>query len=168
MNMKSFVISLALLVPCFAGANEDVQKLIDDSSNWAIWGGDYAGTRYSELTQIDKSNVGRLQVAWTFSTGVLRGHEGGPLVVGDTLYIQTPFPNKVFSINLPDQTINWTYAPTQDSATIPVMCCDTVNRGLAYGDGKIFLQQADTKLVALDAKTGAVVWTVAEWRSEEG
>ncbi len=159
MNAKSFAMALALLVPCFAGANEDVEKLIADSSNWAIWGGNYAGTRYSELTQIDKSNVGRLQVAWTFSTGVLRGHEGGPLVVGDTLYIHTPFPNKVFSINLPDQTINWTYAPTQDTDTIPVMCCDTVNRGLAYGDGKIFLQQADTKLVALNAETGAVVWT---------
>jgi len=159
MNTKSFVMALALLAPCFAGANEDVQELIADSSNWATWGGNYAGTRYSELAQIDKSNVGRLQVAWTFSTGVLRGHEGGPLVVGDMLYIHTPFPNKVYSINLADQTINWTYAPTQDADTIPVMCCDTVNRGLAYGDGKIFLQQADTKLVALNAKTGAVVWT---------
>ena len=48
------------------------------------------------------------------------------------------------------------------------MCCDTVNRGLAYGDGKIFLQQADTKLVALNAKTGEVVWTATERRSESG
>jgi lanthanide-dependent methanol dehydrogenase len=151
MNTKRLATLLALAVPCFAGANEHLKTLIADSSNWATWGGDYAGTRYSQLSQIDKSNVGRLQVAWTFSTGVLRGHEGGPLVVGNTLYIHTPFPNKVYSINLADQTINWTYAPTQDVDTIPVMCCDTVNRGLAYGDGKIFLQQADTKLVALNA-----------------
>ena len=82
MNTKSFALSLALLVPFVAGANEEIEKLTADSNNWAIWGGNYAGTRYSELTQIDKSNVGRLQPVWTFSTGVLRGHEGGPLVIG--------------------------------------------------------------------------------------
>jgi PQQ-dependent dehydrogenase (methanol/ethanol family) len=112
------------------------------------------------LTQINKSNVNRLQVAWTFSTGVLRGHEGGPLVIGDTLYVHSAFPNKVFAINLADQTIKWKYEPKQDPSVIPVMCCDTVNRGLAYGDGKVLLQQADTTLVALDAKTGKRVWSV--------
>ena len=56
--------------------------------------------------------------------------------------------------------IVWKYEPKQDPNVIPVMCCDTVNRGVAYGDGKIFLHQADTTLVALDAKTGKVVWTV--------
>ncbi|HSC15313.1 MAG TPA: PQQ-binding-like beta-propeller repeat protein, partial [Gammaproteobacteria bacterium] len=160
MTTKRFVLSLALLLPAFAGANEEIQQLTSDPNNWATWGGNYAGTRYSTLAQIDKSNVANLKVAWTFSTGVLRGHEGGPLVVGGTLYIHTPFPNKVYSINLADQTINWTYAPVQNADTIPVMCCDTVNRGLAFGDGKIFLQQADTTLVALNAQNGQVVWSV--------
>ncbi|MGI9334760.1 MAG: methanol/ethanol family PQQ-dependent dehydrogenase, partial [Gammaproteobacteria bacterium] len=139
-------------------ANDSVKAAIADENNWAIWGGNYEGQRYSKLNQIDKSNVGNLQVAWTFSTGVLRGHEGGPMVIGDTLYVHTPFPNKVFSINLADQTINWSYVPKQDPDTIPVMCCDTVNRGLAYADGKVFLQQADTTLVALDAASGKVIW----------
>ena len=76
------------------------------------------------------------------------------------MYIHSPFPNKVFAIRLDDQSIKWKYEPKQDPAVIPVMCCDTVNRGLAYGDGKIFLQQADTTLVALDAKTGKEVWKV--------
>src|SRR5687767_8034158 len=120
MTTKRFVLSLALLVPAFAGANEEVERLTSDPNNWATWGGNYAGTRYSNPSQIDKSNVVNLKVAWTFSTGVLRGHEGGPLVVGDTLYIHTPFPNKVFSINLADQTINWTYSPVQSEDTIPV------------------------------------------------
>ena len=168
MTTKRFVLVLALLFPAFAGANEEIQQLTSDANNWATWGGNYAGTRYSSLSQIDKSNVGNLKVAWTFSTGVLRGHEGGPLVVGDTLYIHTPFPNKVYSINLADQTINWTYAPNQNVDTIPVMCCDTVNRGLAYGDGKIFLQQADTTLVALDAKTGQVAWTARNGEPSKG
>ena len=93
------------------------------------------------------------------STGVLRGHEGSPLVIGDTMYMHTPFPNNVYAVNLKDQTFKWKYEPKQDANVVPVMCCDTVNRGLAYGDGKIFLQQADTTLVALDANTGKVVWT---------
>jgi PQQ-dependent dehydrogenase (methanol/ethanol family) len=80
-------------------------------------------------------------------------------VIGDTMYIQTPFPNNVYAVNLKDQTYKWKYEPKQDTNVVPVMCCDTVNRGLAYGDGKIFLQQADTTLVALDADTGKVVWS---------
>ncbi|MFL6719438.1 MAG: methanol/ethanol family PQQ-dependent dehydrogenase, partial [Burkholderiaceae bacterium] len=116
--------------------------------------------RYSSLAQINKGNVKNLQVAWTFSTGVLRGHEGGPLVIGDTMYVHSPFPNKVMAISLEDQRIKWKYEPKQDAAVIPVMCCDTVNRGVAYGDGKIILQQADTTLVALDAQTGKEVWKV--------
>jgi alcohol dehydrogenase (cytochrome c) len=143
-----------------ASANEDVMRLTSDSGNWAIWGGNYAGQRYSELDQINKGNADDLQVAWTFSTGVLRGHEGGPLVIGDTLYIHSAFPNKVFAIDLKDQTLIWSYVPNQNPDVIPVMCCDTVNRGLAYAEGKIFLQQADTHLVALDAKTGDVIWRV--------
>jgi PQQ-dependent dehydrogenase (methanol/ethanol family) len=156
----SIVAGAILLLPSAAMANPDVLRLTKNPNNWAIWGGNYAGQRYSELDQINATNVGELQVAWTFSTGVLRGHEGGPLVVGDTLYIQTPFPNKVYAINLNDQTIIWEYKPNQNPDTIPVMCCDTVNRGLAYADGRIFLHQADTNLVALDAKTGAVIWKV--------
>jgi len=99
-------------------------------------------------------------VAWTFLTGVLRGHEGGPLVIGDTLFVHSPFPNKVFAIDLETQKIKWKYEPKQDPSVIPVMCCDTVNRGLAYAEGKVFLQQADTTLVALDSKTGKALWSV--------
>ncbi|MFX4608935.1 PQQ-dependent dehydrogenase, methanol/ethanol family, partial [Acinetobacter baumannii] len=93
-------------------------------------------------------------------TGVLRGHEGGPLVIGGMLFVHSPFPNKVFAIDLETQKIVWKYEPKQDPSVIPVMCCDTVNRGLAYAEGKILLQQADTVLVALDAKTGKKLWDV--------
>ncbi len=135
-------------------------RLTKNPNNWAIWGGDYSGQRYSRLDQINAKNAGDLQVDWTFSTGVLRGHEGGPLVIGDTLYIHTAFPNKVFAIDLADQSIIWSYVPNQNPDTIPVMCCDVVNRGLAYAEGKVFLQQADTHLVALDAKSGKVIWRI--------
>ncbi len=140
-----------------AGATE-LEDAMAKSSNWASQTGDYANHRYSDLKQINAGNVGNLQVAWTLSTGVLRGHEGSPLVIGDTMYVHTPFPNNVYAVSLKDQSFKWKYEPKQESNVVPVMCCDTVNRGLAYGDGKILVQQANTKLVALDAQTGKVVW----------
>ena len=144
-----------------ATANADLQALMDDPNQWAIQTGDYANTRYSKLDQINKDNVGDLQVAWTFSTGVLRGHEGSPLVVGDVMYVHTPFPNTVYALDLNDDgKVIWKYEPKQDPSVIPVMCCDTVNRGVAYADGKIILHQADTTVVALNAENGEVVWSV--------
>jgi len=142
-----------------AQANDELIKLSQDPKGWALPTGDYANQRYSQLKQITTDNVSKLQVAWTFSTGVLRGHEGAPLVIGDVMYVHGPFPNPVFALDLNhDGKILWKYEPKQDPDVIPVMCCDTVNRGLAYADGKIFLHQADTTLVALDAKTGKVIW----------
>ncbi|HEY2818778.1 MAG TPA: methanol/ethanol family PQQ-dependent dehydrogenase [Casimicrobiaceae bacterium] len=149
-----------LLSPGLVWANGDVEKLTADSKNWAMQAGDMYNQRYSKLAQINKQNVGKMQVAWMFSTGVLRGHEGSPLVIGNTMYIHTPFPNKVFALDLDTQKIKWRYEPKQDAAVIPQMCCDTVYRGLAYAENKIFLQQADSTLVALDANTGKVLWSV--------
>src|SRR5215475_374052 len=107
-----------------------------NAQDWSMPTGDYANTRYSKLNQITAANVGKLQVAWTFSTGVLRGHEGAPLVIGNVMYVHGPFPNPVFALDLAhDGKILWKYEPRQDPNVIPVMCCDTVNRGLAYSDG---------------------------------
>ncbi|MBA2723505.1 MAG: PQQ-binding-like beta-propeller repeat protein, partial [Methylibium sp.] len=154
-------LGLALLAaPMLVHANADVEKNIANSKNWAVQAGDMYNQRYSKLDQINTKNVGKLQVAWTFSTGVLRGHEGSPLVIGDMMYLHSPFPNKVFALDLNTQKIVWKYEPKQDPAVIPQMCCDTVNRGLAYAEGKIILQQADSMLVAMDAKTGKVLWSV--------
>jgi lanthanide-dependent methanol dehydrogenase len=163
--MRSFLFSTCLSAAAvFAAgstyANEELIKLSQDAKQWVMPAANYANTRHSGLKQITAANVGKLQVAWTFSTGVLRGHEGAPLVIGDMMYLHGPFPNPVYALNLADENkIVWKYQPVQDPSVIPVMCCDTVNRGLSYADGKIFLSQADTTLVALDAKTGKVVWT---------
>src|SRR3989441_2384764 len=152
--------ALVLAIPALALGNADVEKRIADPHNWAMQAGDMFNQRYSKLNQINTKNVGKMQVAWTFSTGVLRGHEGSPLVVDGTMYIHSPFPNKVFALDLDTQKMKWKYEPKQDQSVITQMCCDTVNRGVAYGEGKIFLQQADSNLVALDARTGKVVWSV--------
>ncbi|MEN3375187.1 MAG: lanthanide-dependent methanol dehydrogenase [Hyphomicrobiales bacterium] len=151
----------AVLTAGAAYANDELAKLQQDPKQWVMPAGNFANTRYSTLKQITADNVGKLQVAWTFSTGVLRGHEGNPLVVGDVMYLHTAFPNIVFALDLKNENkILWKYEPKQDPNVIPVMCCDTVNRGVAYADGKIFLHQADTTLVALDAKSGKVAWSV--------
>jgi lanthanide-dependent methanol dehydrogenase len=163
------IFGLLALQSLSARADEALDKLAQDPKQWVMQQGDNANTRYSKLNQINSTNVKKLQVAWTFSTGVLRGHEGGPLVVGDTMYVHAPFPNTVYALDLNnDGKILWKYEPRQDPNVIPIMCCDTVNRGVAYADGKIFLHQADTTLVALDAKTGAVVWSVMDGEAGKG
>jgi PQQ-dependent dehydrogenase (methanol/ethanol family) len=151
----------AVLAAGTANANDELIKLQQDAKQWVMPTGNYANQRYSSLKQITAENAGKLQVAWTFSTGVLRGHEGGPLIIGNVMYVHTPFPNTVYALDLNQEgRILWKYEPKQDPNVIPVMCCDTVNRGPSYADGKILLHQADTTLVALDAKTGNVAWSV--------
>jgi lanthanide-dependent methanol dehydrogenase len=172
MRKMQFAACLGVMAAFGAGAanaNDELNKMSQNPKDWVMPTGDYANTRYSKLNQITAANAGKLQVAWTFSTGVLRGHEGGPLILGNLMYLHTPFPNKVYALDLSNEgKIVWLYEPKQDPNVIPVMCCDTVNRGVSYADGKIFLHQADTTLVALDAKTGKVIWSVKNGDPSKG
>jgi PQQ-dependent dehydrogenase (methanol/ethanol family) len=121
---------------------------------------DYSATRYSGLAEINTRNVKNLQLAWSFSTGVLRGHESAPLVVERTMYIVTPHPNYLYAIDLtqPGGALKWRYAPPVDRAAAGVACCDVVNRGAAYADGKVFFNTLDMQTVAVDAESGKEVW----------
>ena len=93
-------------------ASEDLVKMQENSANVVMPTITYDNQRYSKLNQITAQNVGKLQVAWTFSTGVLRGHEGAPLVIGDVMYVHAPFPNTVFALDLDhDGKILWKYEP---------------------------------------------------------
>jgi PQQ-dependent dehydrogenase (methanol/ethanol family) len=170
---KIFVTTCMTAAAAFAAStaygNDELLRLEKDAKQWVMPTGNYANHRYSGLKQITADNAGKLQVAWTFSTGVLRGHEGGPLVIGNMMYVHTPFPNIVYALDLSAEgKIVWKYEPKQDPNVIPVMCCDTVNRGPAYADGKIILHQADTTVVALDAKTGDVAWSVKNGDPSKG
>jgi lanthanide-dependent methanol dehydrogenase len=171
--MRARLWLLAAIAACgmasAASANDELMKLEKDANQWVMPTGDYANHRYSTLSQITKDNVKNLRPAWTFSTGVLRGHEGAPLVIGDVMYVHSPFPNYVYALDLNNAgRIIWKYEPKQDPTVIPVMCCDTVNRGVAYADGKIILNQADAHVVALDAKTGKEIWRVANGDPKKG
>ena len=130
-----------------------------EDGQWTMAAKDHANTRFSGLAEIDTSNVAGLKVAWTFSTGTTRGLEAAPLVVGDTMYVVTPFPNKLFALDLTRSgATKWVYEPKPDPAAQGVACCDVVNRGAAYWNGRIYYATLDTHAVAVDAETGAEVW----------
>jgi lanthanide-dependent methanol dehydrogenase len=138
---------------------EELAKLVKDQAEWRMQEGNYQGWRYSPLTQINRDNVKNLRVAWQFSTGQLRGHEGASLVIGNRMYLQTPQPGIVFALDLdhPGQIL-WEYNANSAPDAVPMACCDLVNRGPAYADGKIFMTTLDNRVIALDAATGKELW----------
>src|SRR5438067_664462 len=156
--------------PATVASKVDLSPVKPEDNQWSMPNKDYASTRYSSLNSINTDNIKTLKVAWTFSTGVLRGHEGSPLVIGNTMYVHTPFPDIVYALDLTKEgaPVKWKYVPKQDAQVVPVACCDTVNRGLAYSDGTIFMNQLDTNTVALNAETGKEVWKVKQGDSRGG
>lgn len=141
-----------------AGGAENLQQLSDDPGQWVMPAKNYASTRFSELDQITTENVDELELAWSFSNGVNRGQESVPLVVDNTLYIVAPFPNELFALNATTGDLKWIYSPPTENAAKGVACCDLVNRGPAYSNGKIFYNTLDNHTVAVDAKTGKEIW----------
>ena len=132
-----------------------------EDGQWIRPAKDYASTRYSGLDQITPANVGDLRHVWTFSTGVLRGHEAAPLVVGSTMYFVTPHPNLLYALDLSREgALKWKYDPGTSRAAIGVACCDVVNRGGVYADGRIFFNTLDAHTVAVDAESGKELWKV--------
>jgi PQQ-dependent dehydrogenase (methanol/ethanol family) len=121
---------------------------------------DHASTRYSGLAQINSRNATTLRPVWTFSTGVLAGHEGQPLVVDGTMYVVTPWPNVLYAFDLSKEgyPLKWKYRPAVSPNAIGVSCCDVINRGAFFADGKIIYNLLDGHTVAVDAKTGREVW----------
>jgi len=130
------------------------------AGEWQMPAGDYASSRFSDLAQITPANAANLKASWTFSTGVLRGHEGQPLVVNNTMYLVTPYPNVSYAIDLATagQPLKWKFRPENAQAATGQACCDVVNRGAAYADGKIFYNLLDGHTVAVDAENGTQLW----------
>jgi PQQ-dependent dehydrogenase (methanol/ethanol family) len=159
----------AALIPMIAAGNQELDKASQDPNQWVLPLGNYAGIRHSKLSQITTANAAKLKVAWTMSTGTLRGQEGQPLVVGNMLYFESSYPNYVYAVNLDNVgQIVWKFSPEQDKFSPSVACCDVVNKGVAYADGKILVTTLDTHVYALDAKTGKVVWSAQNGDPEMG
>lgn len=130
------------------------------TGDWRLPALDYANSRYSSLDQINASNVKDLKPITVASTGIPHGHEGQPLVVGNTMYVVTPFPNFLLAIDLtaPGGALAWKYEAHPDPRSFGVACCDVVNRGASYADGKIVFAALDATVHAVDAETGRQVW----------
>jgi quinohemoprotein ethanol dehydrogenase len=141
-----------------------VEPLFAQNVNWAYNGNDVYNSRYQNIDQINPSNVSQLKPAWTFHTGVAAdpnmSMEMTPLVIDGVMYITTG-DDDVFALNPTTGKQIWHYAPSDmpKISTLPV-CCNNDNRGAAYGMGLVFDARLDGRLVALNAKTGAVVWSV--------
>jgi lanthanide-dependent methanol dehydrogenase len=140
------------------------------NGEWRLPAGDYANTRYSPLAQINTDNVSGLKMVTSLSTGIPRGHEGQPLVVNGTMYIVTPYPNNLIAVNLADPggPVRWTFQPHPDPTAVGKACCDVVNRGASYADGKIIYNLLDAHTVAVDAETGEEVWRTRLGKVSEG
>src|SRR4051812_14350439 len=143
------------------GAPDSVHLIAEVSAgDWRMPTGDYGGLRYSTLDAITPANVMNLRVLTTFSTGVARGHEGQPLVFGNTMYVVTPFPNNLIAVDLtkPGGAVKWIYEPHPDSRSVGIACCDVVNRGAVYAAGNIIYSLLDANVVGVNAETGKEVW----------
>src|SRR2546421_1031278 len=149
-----FAASLMVLVAASAVAQ--------GAGEWTMAGRTYDLQRYSPLTQVSRANVKNLKAAWSFSTGVLSGHEGNPLVINNVMYVHSAFPNIVFALDLtkPGAPMIWRHQPAQPPEAKAIACCDLVNRGVAYhaGTNRLFIELLQGDLLALDAKTGKQVW----------
>jgi PQQ-dependent dehydrogenase (methanol/ethanol family) len=156
-RMRACMLAALTLWPA---AQAGAQRNGADDGQWVMPAHDYASTRFSRLDQINRGNVGALKLSFTFSTGLLKGHEAAPLVVGSTMYIVTPFPNYLYALDLnrPGAPVKWKYDPKPAAAAQGVACCDVVNRGAAYADGRIFFNTLDDYTVAVDAETGSEIW----------
>jgi alcohol dehydrogenase (cytochrome c) len=131
-------------------------------ADWSVYGGNLFNQRYSSLEQINASNVASLKGVWTYHAGgnsSATSFESSPIVVDGTMYLTGP-QSQVYALNAATGQELWKYVPElTDIAALP-LCCGQVNRGVGFGAGKVFVGQLDAKLVALDAATGQVAWSV--------
>ncbi|MGN1289968.1 MAG: PQQ-dependent dehydrogenase, methanol/ethanol family, partial [Bradyrhizobium sp.] len=165
--LAASALSLWISIGTAARANDKLVDMAKSDKNWVMPGKNYASDNFSPMTQINDMNIKNLKASWSFSTGLLNGHEGAPLVIDGIMYVHTSYPNYTFALDLKDPgRILWQHKPKQDPAARSVACCDLVNRGLAYWPGEgnapalILKTQLDGKVVALNAKTGEEFWKV--------
>jgi alcohol dehydrogenase (cytochrome c)/quinohemoprotein ethanol dehydrogenase len=130
-----------------------------EPGNWMSYGRTYDEQRFSPLDKVNTGNVGQLSLAWSYDLDTHRGQEATPIVVDGVMYVSTAW-SKVKALDARTGALIWAYDPKVDGAWGARACCDVVNRGVAVWKGKVYVGTLDGRLVALDAKTGNVVWAV--------
>ncbi|MGD9762847.1 MAG: methanol/ethanol family PQQ-dependent dehydrogenase [Candidatus Binatia bacterium] len=154
--LASWASALATWLSAYAAAAQPAGA----GPDWPMAAGDFANRRFSELADITPANAGDLRPAWTFATGAARGHEAAPIVIGGMMYVVTPYPNWLYAFDLskPGPAVAWTYRPAVDPNAQGVACCDVVNRGAAFADGRVFINTLDAHTVAVEASSGRELW----------
>lgn len=155
--MKRTLLAMAALSWLVVATSQPV-----DDGQWTMPAHNHAGHRFSSLAQVTPSNASQLKLAFSFSTGGTRGNEAAPLVIDNTMFIVGPYPNTVFALDLtkPDAPLKWKFEPNPNASSQGVACCDVVNRGAAYANGRLFFNTLDNQTIALDAKSGRELWRV--------
>ena len=180
--MKSMLLAAGATVlasmSAYAGSDAEQMQRFKDPNQWGAPAGDLMLNRFSALKDINKDNVKDLQMVWAQSSGTLRGHEGQPLVIENVngkpmMYIESGWPNIVQALDLsdPDHPVQvWSYNKTsgRDESAVPRACCDTVNRGMSYADGKLVFGTLDGYVISLDAVTGKENWVVKHAHPDKG
>jgi alcohol dehydrogenase (cytochrome c)/quinohemoprotein ethanol dehydrogenase len=128
------------------------------AGEWLSYGRDYAEQRFSPLDAINQASVGRLGLAWSVDLETARGQEATPLVHDGILYVTTAW-SMVKAFDAATGKPLWAYDPKVPRVTLVRACCDAVNRGVALYGTNVYVATLDGRLVALDARTGRVVWS---------
>ena len=157
--LPGILLAISLTLCQMAVATEDDRWPAVPDTNWRLHGNDVGEQRHSELAQINSNNVDQLGLAWYFDMYTRRGIEATPLMVDGMLYVSGSW-SMVYALDARTGQLRWFYNPEVDRSFLAKGCCDAVNRGVAYADGKVFVGTYDGRLVALNTKDGSVVWDV--------
>ncbi len=134
-----------------------VAPLVD--TDWAVHGNDWQEQRFSTLEQINRDTIDELGLAWSFNMYTMRGVEATPIVVDGVMYVTGSW-SMVYALDARTGELKWFYDPQVDRSFLAKGCCDAVNRGVAYTEGKVIVATYDGRLVALNASDGSVAWDV--------
>lgn len=160
MRYCAFLIVLVTLPWSTALGQMTYQRLLEsdrEPHNWVTYSGSYNGQRYSQLEQINVKNIQKLEFKWAFQMRTLEDVETTPLVVDDIMYLTEP-PSNAHALDPRTGRTYWSYK--RDLPDEIHTCCGRVNRGLAMLGEKLYLGTVDAHLVALDARTGSVIWDI--------
>ena len=166
MTLRALFVSAFCWLACsagFAASSKDFGQRIAhadaEPQNWLSHGRTYDEARHSPLAQINEGNAKRLGLVWSYDLDTRRGQEATPLVVDGTMFTTSAW-SKVQAFEAVSGRLLWQFDPRVAGPAAAKSCCDVVNRGAAYWDGRVYVGTLDGRLIAIDAKTGKPVWSV--------
>lgn len=152
-----FVAALSVLPATAQVTYEQLLNAADQPENWMTYNGGYMSQRYSLLDQIDRDNVGDLELKWVLQNQVFGAWQSNPIIVDGVMYV-TERPNSVMAVDAVTGRVFWKYrhVPAENAR----VCCGANNRGVAVLGDRVFMGTLDARLIALDRINGQLLWDV--------